>query len=79
MNNGLAERKWPNQPPQHVREITIQKARFVMAGLVSGGRLADFGFTGPAISPTLNVVHAESTNPRSTFGAGLLTPCQLIP
>ena len=70
MNNGLAEQKWPNQPPEHAREIIIRKAwgrnsAFfpypVMGALVSGGRRRVLGNTGSRISPTLNVVHAEST------------------
>ena len=70
MNNGTAERKWPNQPPEHAREITTRKAgtriyaslcSAVMALPVSGGRLASFGSTGSAVSPTLNVVHAGPT------------------
>ena len=69
MNNEPAERKWPNQPPEHAREITIQKAgtcifaslcSAVMALLVSGGRLV-LGRKLWAVIPTLNVVHAGST------------------
>lgn len=66
MNYGTAERKWPNQPPEHAREITIRKAgadtrSAVMALLVSGGRLGSFGLTGWPVIPTLNVVHAGPT------------------
>ncbi len=65
--NGTAERKWPNQPPEHVREITIQKAgariyaslrSAVMALPVSGGRLERTAQAYSPVSPTLNVVHA---------------------
>lgn len=68
MNNGLAERKRPNQPPEPAREITTKKAgtriyaplcSAVMALPVSWGRLA-LAKARP-VSPTLNVVQAEST------------------
>lgn len=77
MNNGLAERKRPNQSPEHAREITIRKARAcnyaalphpVMGALVSGGRLV-LGRKSWTVNPTLNVVHAEST---TTQGASEL-------
>lgn len=66
---GLAERKSPNQRPEHAREITTRKAgtriyaslcSAVVALPVSGGRLA-LGRKLWAVTPTLNVVRAEST------------------
>ena len=71
MNNGTAERKWPNQLPEHAREITTRKAgtrnyaslcSAVMALSVSGGRLDYAAMSRRSVTPTLNVVHAESTN-----------------
>ena len=71
MNNGTAERKWPNQLPEHAREITTRKAgtrisaslcSAVMALPVSGGRLGFLGSTRRLVIPTLNVVHAGPTS-----------------
>ena len=70
MNNGTAERKWPYQPPEHVREITTRKAgarisaflrSAVMALPVSGGRLVYAAMSRRTVTPTLNVVHAGPT------------------
>lgn len=70
MNNGLVERKSPNQRPEFGREITILKAgariyvslrSAVMALLASGGRLVLLPL-GLTVSPTLNVSQTESTN-----------------
>jgi hypothetical protein len=76
MNNGSAERKSANHRPELARENTIQKARAciyaalphpVMGALVSGGRQV-LGRKLWAVSPTLNVVQAASTNYASKDG-----------
>jgi len=68
-NNGPAERKRPNQPPEPAREITTRKARTcifavlshpVMGASVSGGRLV-LGRKLRTVTPTLNVVQAGSS------------------
>jgi hypothetical protein len=72
--NGAAERKWPNQPPEHAREITIRQSGLVDAAPCDGAdgsrRKVALERKPWRVIPTLNVVHAGSTRFRiSSNGA----------